>query len=219
MATQSRFLAVANPVAAAASERFRVAIIARDLASRTGMTAIAGAFEDFSVEQLEADDFLVSRVRVSHPDAILCDQSSARDLRLLESPAVVLVDDATHAAALVAEGAHGVLLREASPRKIHAALLAAAEGTVVIDDALAHAVLQHATPANALVEPLTAREQEVMQFLASGQTNKEIAQHLGVTEHTVKFHVNGILGKLGAATRTEAVVQAARLGIVDLGRA
>jgi two-component system, NarL family, nitrate/nitrite response regulator NarL len=67
-----------------------------------------------------------------------------------------------------------------------------------------------------MAEPFTARELEVVQLLAAGLTNKEIAQRLGITEHTVKFHVNAILGKLGAATRTEAVVQAARLGIVVL---
>ncbi|SRR5581483_2323772 len=217
MATQSRFLAVAKPAVAAVPERFRVAIIARDLASRTGMTSIAGSFEDFSVEQLEADDFLVSRVRVSRPDAILCDSESARDLRQLDAPVVVLIDDAARAAELLAAGAHGVLLRDAPPRRMHAALIAAAEHTVIIDDALAPLVLHQPRAARELLEPLTAREQEVMQLLASGQTNKEIAKRLHVTEHTVKFHVNGILGKLGVATRTEAVVCAARMGIVDLG--
>src|SRR5581483_2663958 len=200
MATQSRFLAVAKPAVAAVPERFRVAIIARDLASRTGMTSIAGSFE-----QLEADDFLVSRVRVSRPDAILCDSESARDLRQLDAPVVVLIDDAARAAELLAAGAHGVLLRDAPPRRMHAALIAAAEHTVIIDDALAPLVLHQPRAARELLEPLTAREQEVMQLLASGQTNKEIAKRLHVTEHTVKFHVNGILGKLGVATRTEAV--------------
>jgi len=67
-----------------------------------------------------------------------------------------------------------------------------------------------------LLEPLTARELEVLGLLSAGMTNKEIASRLGITEHTIKFHVNAILGKLGAETRTEAVVHAARLGIVTL---
>ncbi|HEX8153349.1 MAG TPA: LuxR C-terminal-related transcriptional regulator, partial [Thermoanaerobaculia bacterium] len=50
----------------------------------------------------------------------------------------------------------------------------------------------------------------------AGLTNKEIAQRLGISDHTVKFHLNGIMGKLGVETRTEAVVHAARLGIVTL---
>ena len=70
--------------------------------------------------------------------------------------------------------------------------------------------------AEPLSDPLTAREQDVLHLLASGLTNKEIATRLGITDHTVKFHVNAILGKLGAETRTEAVVHAAKLGIVVL---
>ena len=59
-------------------------------------------------------------------------------------------------------------------------------------------------------------ELEVLNLLSDGITNKEIASRLGITEHTIKFHVNAILGKLGAETRTEAVVHAAKLGIVTL---
>jgi two-component system, NarL family, nitrate/nitrite response regulator NarL len=67
-----------------------------------------------------------------------------------------------------------------------------------------------------LIEPLTPREQQVAQLLVRGLTNKEIAACLEITEHTIKFHVNGLLRKLGVSTRTEAVVQAARLGVVVL---
>ena len=67
-----------------------------------------------------------------------------------------------------------------------------------------------------LVEDLTPRELEVLQLLAEGLSNKEIARRLGTSEHTVKFHVNAILGKLGAHSRTEAVTRAARLGLIIL---
>ncbi|HXN41970.1 MAG TPA: response regulator transcription factor, partial [Myxococcaceae bacterium] len=63
-------------------------------------------------------------------------------------------------------------------------------------------------------ETLTPRETEVLQLLSRALSNKEIAQRLGITEHTAKFHVNSILGKLGAQSRTEAVVKAARRGLV-----
>ena len=65
-----------------------------------------------------------------------------------------------------------------------------------------------------LVEPLTRREIEVIQLLAAGLGNKEIASRLNVSEHTAKFHVASILSKLGAATRTEAVTQGIRRGLV-----
>ena len=66
------------------------------------------------------------------------------------------------------------------------------------------------------VEDLTAREHEVMTHLSSGLSNKEIAAKMHISDHTVKFHVNAILSKLGVASRTEAVVQAARRGWVIL---
>jgi DNA-binding NarL/FixJ family response regulator len=65
-------------------------------------------------------------------------------------------------------------------------------------------------------EALTPREQEVIQLLAEGLPNKTIADRLHISEHTVKFHVNAILSKLGAQSRTEAVVRATRLGLLLL---
>jgi len=215
MYTHAHILPIANPIPSASVESIRIAVVARDRLSRAGLVALLGAFDDLIVEELDVDDFLASRIRVMRPDAMLCD-GEAGDLRLLEAAGVVLLDDPSLAGETLAAGARGILMRDASPQRIRAALIAASEGIIVIDDALATAVLQQSRPALDLVEPLTARESEVMQLLASGRTNKEIAQRLGVTEHTVKFHVNSILGKLGVATRTEAVVHAARLGIVML---
>jgi len=215
MYTHAHILPIANPIPSASAESIRIAVVARDRLSRAGLVALLGAFDDLIVEELDVDDFLASRIRVMRPDAILCD-GEAGDLRLLEAAGVVLLDDPSLAAETLAAGARGILMRDASPQRIRAALIAASEGIIVIDDALATNVLQQSRPPHELVEPLTAREAEVMQLLASGRTNKEIAQRLGVTEHTVKFHVNSILGKLGVATRTEAVVHAARLGIVML---
>jgi two-component system nitrate/nitrite response regulator NarL len=215
MYTHAHIIPIANPIPAAAAESLRIAVVARDRLSRAGLVALLGAFDDLIVEELDVDDFLASRIRVMRPDAILAD-GDAGDLRNLEAAGVVLLDDPSLAAETLANGARGILMRDASPQRIRAALIAASEGIIVIDDALAGAVLQQSRRAHELIEPLTARELEVMQLLASGQTNKEIAHRLGVTEHTVKFHVNSILGKLGVATRTEAVVHAARLGIVML---
>ena len=63
---------------------------------------------------------------------------------------------------------------------------------------------------------MTARELAVLRLVAEGLPNKTIAAKLGISEHTVKFHVNAILGKLGVASRTEAVVRATRLGLIFL---
>jgi len=71
-------------------------------------------------------------------------------------------------------------------------------------------------PVAELAEPLTRREREVLQMLAAGLGNKEIAARLNISDHTAKFHVASILGKLGAATRTEAVALGIRRGLVLL---
>jgi len=86
-----------------------------------------------------------------------------------------------------------------------------------VDEALAEAALRPPLPTPpSLVEPLTPREMEVLQLVAAGLTNRRIGERLGISEHTAKFHVNAILGKLGAQSRGEAVAQAARLGLVLL---
>jgi DNA-binding CsgD family transcriptional regulator len=147
-------------------------------------------------------------------DVELVDDPSSADVVLAEDgfsrydrPVVALIVDRSGAAEAIAAGARGVVLRGSPAKRIQAAIAAVAEGLFVTDDR---------NPAESMVEPLTNREAEVMQLLAAGRTNKEIASRLGISEHTVKFHVNGILGKLGVDTRTEAVVAAARLGLVVL---
>jgi two-component system, NarL family, nitrate/nitrite response regulator NarL len=72
----------------------------------------------------------------------------------------------------------------------------------------------HAEAGELDVEPLTARETEVLELVASGLSNKQIAEELKISAHTVKFHVNAILAKLDVHSRTEAVVKAMQLGVV-----
>jgi len=67
-----------------------------------------------------------------------------------------------------------------------------------------------------LIEGLTSREHEVLLLLADGLPNREIAQALSISEHTVKFHLASIFGKLGVSTRTEAVQRGVRLGVIEI---
>ena len=67
-----------------------------------------------------------------------------------------------------------------------------------------------------LIEQLTPREHEVLVLVADGLRNREIATRLGISEHTVKFHLAAIFGKLGASSRTEVVRKALRLGLIDV---
>jgi DNA-binding NarL/FixJ family response regulator len=83
-------------------------------------------------------------------------------------------------------------------------------------DIAPHAVDVSVEDGRAYVEPLTPREIEVLELLAEGLPNREIARRLGISDQTVKFHVASISGKLGAANRTDAVRRAVRLGLVTL---
>ena len=67
-----------------------------------------------------------------------------------------------------------------------------------------------------LYEALTPREKDVLALLADGHRNRDIAERLGISEHTVKFHLAAIFGKLGASTRTEAVRKGMKLGLIEI---
>jgi len=119
-------------------------------------------------------------------------------------------------------GVRALLPRNVTAAELAAAVEAVAAGLFVIHPAEAEALPgSRARPAEAvpeglepLVEPLTQREIEVLQLLSAGLGNKEIASRLDISEHTAKFHVASILGKLGAASRTEAVTLGIRRGLV-----
>lgn len=87
---------------------------------------------------------------------------------------------------------------------------------IVLDAQDAHATSIRGDGTPDLVEPLTVREQEVLEQMAAGLSNRQIAHALGISEHTVKFHVSAILGKLGVATRSAAIRHGMRQGLVTL---
>lgn len=131
-------------------------------------------------------------------------------------PALALLLDEEAAAAALAAGARGLLFRDVEGGRLAAALRALARDLLVFDDALLPPLLRPRPAPQIQPEPLTPRELEVVQLLAQGLSNRRIAERLAISEHTAKFHVNSIVGKLGAQTRTDAAVRAARLGLVLL---
>ncbi|MBL8720042.1 MAG: response regulator transcription factor [Myxococcales bacterium] len=132
------------------------------------------------------------------------------------TPVVVLVSSAQPTQDLLAAGARGVLGRDTDGARLAAALTAARAGVTVIDPEFVPSLGRAVPDATPEGDELTPRELEVLQHLSAGLANKEIAAKLAISDHTVKFHVNAILGKLGASTRTEAVVRGVRRGIVIL---
>jgi DNA-binding NarL/FixJ family response regulator len=87
---------------------------------------------------------------------------------------------------------------------------------VLLDAREAHAVSSRVDDTPELIEPLTSREQEVLEQMAAGLSNRQIAHALGISEHTVKFHVSAILGKLGVSSRSAAIRHGMRQGLVTL---
>jgi NarL family two-component system response regulator YdfI len=135
---------------------------------------------------------------------------------------VILADGMTAAASVEAlrAGIRAALPADISREQLVAAVQAVANGLMVLHPSFANAGLPAgSTPSPALdelAESLTHREAEVLQMLAAGLSNKEIGARLNISEHTVKFHVAAILGKLGAGSRTEAVSIGIRRGLILL---
>jgi DNA-binding NarL/FixJ family response regulator len=105
-----------------------------------------------------------------------------------------------------------ILSRDAPPDQIIHAVKAAAAGLLVFDAAS----VSRPEPGDELIAELTPREIQVLQLLAEGLVNREIADRLNISEHTIKFHIGSILGKLQASSRTEAVTRGLRSGLIEL---
>lgn len=131
-------------------------------------------------------------------------------------PIVALADDLAGLQQALSFGASAVLPSGIDPRSLSAAIGAAAQSLVVVPRRELASLLPVEEPVDTTVkapaETLTARELEVLQLMARGLTNRQIARHLQISEHTVKFHAAAILGKINARSRAEAVARAIGLG-------
>ena len=179
----------------------RVHVVAASAVARAGLEAL-----------LQENSEIESVPHSSEADVIVRDGFEEPPGDGPAVPMVVLTDGASMPDAF-RSGARAVLQRNASPGQIIAAVYAAAAGLVAVaaEDRAAVFPQTHVEQVN---DPLTPRETEVLEMLAEGLSNKEIAYRLGISEHTAKFHVNSILAKLNAGTRTEAVMRGIRLGLV-----
>jgi two-component system nitrate/nitrite response regulator NarL len=182
-------------------------VVAEDPLVHSGLVSLLGSEGGFSV--VAERDAELALVDVGA-------RSAATERGALERvPTLVLVRDEDSALSSLRAGALGVLLRNADSERLVTALQTVAMGLGVFDPVLLRSVLSaRATPPEALA--LTPREAEVLSLMAEGLSNKLIAARLKISDHTAKFHVNAILNKLGAETRTEAVVMAARRGLLML---
>jgi DNA-binding NarL/FixJ family response regulator len=207
------------------AEETRVLIVGDSPLARAGLAALLNTQPGLNIVGQAAADELERALAVYRAETVAWDVGwePARALGLLDDlrdaapPVLALLSDPAHAPNALAAGARGLLAQDADAPTIAAALAALARGLAVLSPALLSAALPPRLPERAApADALTARELEVLALVAEGLPNKVIANRLKISEHTVKFHVNAIMSKLGVQSRTEAVVRATRLGLIML---
>jgi two-component system, NarL family, response regulator YdfI len=159
-----------------------------------------------------------------HPDLLIveCEERVVREVIAIarESPPVLALAveaEPNWIGEALGAGVRGVVPRDASEGEIAAAIEAVASGLVVLHPEWADgAITRRASVVRAGVDPLSPREVEVLKLMGEGASNKNIAWRLQISEHTVKFHVNSILEKMDAGSRTEAVMLGVRRGLIPL---
>jgi NarL family two-component system response regulator YdfI len=210
----------------------RVLIAASSEIVRAGLEVLLSTNPAFvAVGNVHDTAILMQQVEDQQPDVVLLELEVYDDdvlenlLALDASPhppaCVILTDDlqGTWVADALRAGIRAILPRQASTSALLAAVEAAAAGLVVLPRDMVDPLLSALTPNSRDLpavpqQALTPREIEVLRMLAEGVGNKTIAWRLGISEHTVKFHVASILAKLNASSRTEAVTLGIRQGLI-----
>jgi NarL family two-component system response regulator YdfI len=153
-------------------------------------------------------------------DVIVLDWSAAHrgDLPDTAVPILAISDDPQPSwmRDALRDGVRGIIARDLAADEFVAAVHAVAAGFIVLPPEMREAILSATTAAAPQDDPLSPREIEVLRLVAEGSSNKTIAWKLQISEHTVKFHVNSILSKMGAGSRTEAVMLGLRRGLIPL---
>ena len=209
----------------------RIAVADDHPVVREGLVAMLETQADFAIVGTAATGpDAVSIVHATEPDVLLLDLEMPgldgvavlQQLRDTGASVRVIVftvfDTDDRIIAAVEAGASGYLLKGAPRAEVFAAVRVVAGGGSLLAPLATTAVLRRVRGESATPEPLrlTPRERSVLEHLARGLGNKQIAAQLGITERTVKFHVSAVFTKLGASNRTEAVTRAAQAGLIAL---
>ena len=200
----------------------RVTIVSPTPALRIGLRELLGRQSDIQVVAEAAE---LEGVNENETDvAVAAPVSSARLLGSRSTFAILFLTDDIRSVLPILNSnapAWGILSTEAGEDELAAAVRALAEGLwvgapVLVRDLIRLSGRREISSEDATVEQLTAREMEVIQLMAQGLANKQIALALGISEHTVKFHLSSLYAKLGISSRTEAVKRGIELGLISL---
>lgn len=204
----------------------RVYIVADHSLARVGLASMLDDREECEiVGQGPDDEMLLDHLEIYQPDILVWDVAlnNITDSHVLsevieaEIPVIALLSDESQASDLWQLGVRGLLPQNTDAEHMIVAMQALSSDMAVIDQAIVEQLqIGGNTAFETLPEALTQRELEVLHLLAEGLSNKAIAFQLGISDHTVKFHVTAIMTKLSAQSRTEAVVRATRLGLIHL---
>ena len=208
----------------------RVIITAPNPILRTGLREILHGAEDIAVvgETSSLDELTrlaaeADVIVIALASALRADGSHFLPDKEANPAILALTNEVADLAALIRLPVHtwGILPQDADAPEIISATRALSQGLIVGSPLLLkplisrQAALEVSHP-EPLAEPLTERERQVLQRIAQGLANKQIAAALGISEHTVKFHLSSIYAKLGATNRTEAVRLGTLQGIIVL---
>jgi len=197
---------------------------------RDGLAAMLGTQPDFVVVGQAATGVeVVQQAAALEPDVVLLDLEmpeidgveALKQLRAIRPQVQALVftafDTDERILGAVRAGAKGYLLKGAPRAEVFNAIRVVSRGDSLLQPVIASKLMRQMSKLeDAPAFTLTGREREVLDLLAQGRSNKEIAAALKITERTVKFHVSSIMGKLGANNRTEVVTIAVQRGLVTL---
>jgi DNA-binding NarL/FixJ family response regulator len=200
---------------------FAAAIVAQSPLVRSGLAAILGNSPSLRVVA-EATPAEAQVLPARGVDIVVCDVPDGAEVdAVIEQtprgvPILALVGAGAQPMKLFHAGARGVLRRDATADQLSAASVAVASGLCTIDESLLVNMVAASPRSSEVFAPveLTPREHQVLELVAEGLSNKLIGLRLDISEHTAKFHVNSLLEKLEADTRTDAVVRAARRGLL-----
>jgi two-component system, NarL family, nitrate/nitrite response regulator NarL len=204
------------------SRPIRVLVVAQDFLTRTGLGAvITGSPDLFLAGQTEKIETLPADVELFGPEIIVWEVSQLTEpttmFREASVPVIAIVPGIEVVSAAWISSCRGILSRDVTPERLVTTIKAVAQNLTVIEARFRDEIgsVSSYIP-QTVIESLSERELQVLQLVAEGLPNKSIAHELGISEHTVKYHLNSIFTKTRTNSRIEAVTLSIRLGLVKL---